>query len=97
MNENETSTEATPVTVNMYPSVKEQVATTALVSLVSIAIPVAAMAAFAVLRASGGPCCIATAALTHDRPSALAMAELRSAKARVAVARLGSGTSTLAG
>ena len=47
MNENETSTEATPeITVNMYPSVKEQVATTALVSLVSIAIPVAAMAAF---------------------------------------------------
>ncbi len=48
MNENETSTEATPeITVNMYPSVKEQVTTTALVSLVSIAIPVAAMAAFA--------------------------------------------------
>ena len=42
MNENETSSEALPeVTVNMYPSVKEQVATTALVSLVSIAIPVA--------------------------------------------------------
>ena len=43
MNENETSTEATPVTVNMYPSVKEQVATTALVSVVSIAIPLAAL------------------------------------------------------
>ena len=43
MNENETSTEATPVTVNMYPSVKEQVATTALVSVVSIAIPLAAI------------------------------------------------------
>lgn len=47
MNENETSTEATPVTVNMYPSVKEQVATTALVSLVSIAIPVAAIGVMA--------------------------------------------------
>lgn len=47
MNENETSNEATPVTVNMYPSVKEQVATTALVSLVSIAIPVAAIGVMA--------------------------------------------------
>ena len=47
MDENETSTEATPVTVNMYPSVKEQVATTALVSLVSIAIPVAAIGVMA--------------------------------------------------
>lgn len=47
MNETETSTEATPVTVNMYPSVKEQVATTALVSLVSIAIPVAAIGVMA--------------------------------------------------
>ena len=47
MEENETSTEAPEITVNMYPSVKEQVTTTALVSLVSIAIPVAAMAAFA--------------------------------------------------
>lgn len=47
MNENETSTEATPVVVNMYPSVKEQVATTALVSFVSIAIPVAAIGVMA--------------------------------------------------
>ena len=50
MEENETSTEALPeVTVNMYPSVKEQVATTALVSLVSIAIPVAALGFIAVV------------------------------------------------
>jgi len=43
MNEIETSPETTPVTVNMYPSVKEQVATSALVSVVSIAIPIAAI------------------------------------------------------
>ena len=43
MDENETSTEAPEITVNMYPSVKEQVATTALVSVVSIAIPLAAL------------------------------------------------------
>ena len=49
MEENETSTEALPeVTVNMYPSVKEQVAATALVSLVSIGIPVAALGLLAV-------------------------------------------------
>ena len=49
MNELETSeTEAPQVTVNMYPSVKEQVTATALVSLVSVAIPVAAIALVAV-------------------------------------------------
>ena len=47
MEENETSTEAPEITVNMYPSVKEQVTTTALVSLVSIAIPVAALGVMA--------------------------------------------------
>lgn len=43
MDENETSNEAPEITVNMYPSVKEQVAATALVSVVSIAIPLAAL------------------------------------------------------
>ena len=47
MEENETSAEAPEITVNMYPSVKEQVTTTALVSLVSIAIPVAALGVMA--------------------------------------------------
>ena len=49
MEENETSTEAPEITVNMYPSVKEQVTTTALVSLVSIAIPVAVFGFIAVV------------------------------------------------
>lgn len=40
-NEETSTTEPTSVDINMYPSVKEQVVTTALVSLVSIAIPVA--------------------------------------------------------
>ena len=53
MNENETSTEATPeITVNMYPSVKEQVTATALVSLVSIAIPLAGLGIIAAAGAA---------------------------------------------
>ena len=53
MNENETSSEATPeITVNMYPSVKEQVTATALVSLVSIAIPLAGLGIIAAAGAA---------------------------------------------
>lgn len=50
MNENELETtpeETSTTIVNMYPSVKEQVTTTALVSLVSIAIPLAALGVMA--------------------------------------------------
>ena len=50
MEENETSTEAPEITVNMYPTVKEQVTATALVSLVSIAIPLAGLG---ILAAAG--------------------------------------------
>lgn len=53
MNENETSTETIPeITVNMYPTVKEQVTATALVSLVSIAIPLAGLGIIAAAGAA---------------------------------------------
>ena len=47
MDENENLNEAPEITVNMYPTVKEQVVATALVSVVSIAVPLAGLAIIA--------------------------------------------------
>lgn len=47
MDENENLNEDPEITVNMYPTVKEQVVATALVSVVSIAVPLAGLAIIA--------------------------------------------------